>query len=539
MKQILLIVPDSQSEADSFRRLLTSHGYGITDVSSDRLPTAASLEPAGLVLVPACIDDPTPLLSALAIPYSLPALALGPDGAPPWFQAKNTDRYLIDYLEETSSDQLILARIAFLLRVQKIIAERESYLQSHSHYLDWFSTRDGQTGLFNRYHFTRLLPDLFRQAASDGRGLALLLLDLDYFSDINTTCGRSFGDFVLNELAARITTTTPETAKTFRLSGGEFAVLLPGGDIRQAHQTADELRHCCETKPFTRNTTSRVATLSIGVANLNAHQPTSIDEFVTMAETALYRAKANGRNRTAIYAPREVGTFTAGTSFDTVKLAIQRLLGKTRNSTISSLQLLARDISGPAHKDHLERVNRYINLFCTDLGLTPPVIHTLQNAATLHTSIRHLIHNDLMTKAGKFNREETAILRDFPYKLSEIIDIFDYFSQERQILLTRTEQFDGSGYPDGLKGDEIPLGARIISILDAFAAMEAQRPHRPRLSPSQILSELKNGAGRQFDPFLVLKLLDIIERNGLLEISDTEVAELRTELHSSLARQEL
>lgn len=539
MKQILLILNDSHANADSCRRLLVSHEYEITSVSSAGPLSAATAERASLVLVPDCIDDPTPLLAALAIPPIQPVLALGPESAPPWFQAKTSGRYLIDYLLDASSDQLILARIAFLLRVQKIMVERESYLQSHSHYLDWFSTRDGQTGLFNRYHFTRLLPDLFQRAASDGRGLSLLLLDLDYFSDIDTTCGRSFGDFVLNELAARITTAAPEAASTFRLSGGEFAVLLPDSDLQLARRAADDLRHCCETKPFTRNSTSRKATLSIGAADLKAHQPTSVDEFVTMAETALFRAKANGRNRTAVYAPREVGTFTTGSSFDTVKLAIQRLLEKTRNSTISSLQLLARDISGPSHKEHLERVNRYLDLFCTDIGLPPPIIHTLQNASILHTSIRYLIHNDLLTKAGTFNHEETAILQDFPYKLSEIIDIFDYFSQERQILLTRTEKFDGSGYPDGLAGEEIPLGARIISILDAFAAMEALRPHRPRLSPSEILGELKNGAGRQFDPFLVIKLLDIIERNGLLDISDTEIAELRTELHSSFARQGL
>ena len=111
-------------------------------------------------------------------------------------------------------------------------------------------------------------------------------------------------------------------------------------------------------------------------------------------------------------------------------------------------------------------------------------------------------------------------MSDFPYKLAEITEMFDYFAHERAILLYHGERFDGSGYPDGLQGDEIPLGARIFALVDALAAMKEDRPHRSRLEPEKILKELVLGAGNQFDPQLVARILEIIRDHHLLDLPD-------------------
>jgi len=536
MKNTLLIVSEDQEKTNIFQERLAGSGYETVHFPPGAAPDPAIIGELFMALVPDCSVDPTSMLSEVQFPNSLPVLVVGESLSPPPFLTGVTSSRLVDYLGGRIDKAALKAKVAFLHRVAKIGFERDSFLKHHENFLDWFASRDGLTGLYNRHHFNRLLSEWFGKAVADGMDLSLLLFDIDYFSDINKTCGRSFGDFVLNELSARLTKTTRKQDRCFRISGGEFAVLMPGAGIVSARRAAGEILSCCEAKPYSRQKIERRATLSIGVASLRPNTPTSADEFVNMAETALFRAKAEGRNRVYTFSPQKAdGTPPSVNNFDTVKLAINRLLDKTRNATISSLQLLARDIAGPSHREHIERVSRYIELLCSQLGLTTPIIRTLQNAAILHTCIRHLIHNDLLSKKEKFSKEEIEIMQDFPYKLSEIVEIFDYFSQERLILLTRTERFDGKGYPDGLRGNEIPLGARIISVIDSFAAMEANRPHRTRLEPKGILAELKNEAGRQFDPYLVLKLLDIIEQNNLLEVEAEEMAEIRAGLLTTLA----
>ena len=121
-------------------------------------------------------------------------------------------------------------------------------------------------------------------------------------------------------------------------------------------------------------------------------------------------------------------------------------------------------------------------------------------------------------------------MNEFPYKLAEITEVFDYFSNERSILLYHGEHYDGSGFPEGLKGEEIPLGARIFNIVDSLAAMNSDRPFRRRLKPKAIIKELGNQAGKQFDPFLVLKIFDIIQENNLLELDESFMEGIRAEL---------
>lgn len=537
MNNTLLIASESPETAEEYKGMLSDSKYTIAIFTPLTPLLPAIADQLSLIIVPDCDISSLPSLIDLQIPRFIPVLALGKHNTPPPVLRDEESTRLIDYLGGQPDAESLKARIEFLQKVAKLGFEHDSYLKNHDTFLEWFTSRDGLTGLYNRHHLNKTLDAQYRNAEKNGTELSILIIDIDYFNDINKNYGQSFGDFVLNEMSARLTDATRREDICYRLSGGDFVVLMPGADLQTARGTARKILARCETKPFSRKTIERTVTLSAGVASLTTHRPSSVDEFVNMAETALFKAKADGRNRAYTYAPREgIALSSPKIDFDSIKVTIHRILEKTRNSAISSLQLLARDIAGPNHKEHLERVVQYTELFCKQLGLPPPIIKTLQNAAILHTSIRYLIHNDLLSKQERFSMEDFAMMKDFPYKLSEVVQIFDYFSQERLILLTRSEKFDGSGYPEGLRGDEIPLGARIISIIDSFAAMEGDRPYRPRLAPEFILQELKNEAGKQFDPFLVLKLLDIIELNKLLNTSGEDIAEIRAELLSKFAK---
>jgi diguanylate cyclase (GGDEF)-like protein len=426
---------------------------------------------------------------------------------------------VIDYLPLPSPIPMFLHRIALLSQVQKISAEHYVHRTTLNRQLNLLTTRDGLTGLFNRRHFTNRLTQILKIAQAEHRDLSLLLLNIDYFNSINKTSGLEFGDAILNELAARLTQTIEKEATCYRFSGEDFVVLLPGADLQQACTTAAKIRKVCAEKPFTDGNTITSLTISVGIASLQDHLPDNDNAFICMAETALFMAKAEGRNRLQVYIPHhDPKEISLENSLACLRDNLQRILEKTKTSALASLQLLAKNIAGSAHQSHIDKVSHYVALLGQQLGLPEQHTRTFQNSITLYNSFRFLLHHDLLSKPERLTREEQKTIEDLPFKLNELTDMFDYFTEERNVLLGHNERYDGTGYPLGLKGDEISLGSRIFTIVDSLAAMNSERPYRRKLTPTEIIEELKKEAGKQFDPYLVLQILAVIKKNNLLHV---------------------
>lgn len=453
------------------------------------------------------------------LPEYTPILYLGAgDSIPDSIQQYGANR-LIDYLGVPVSSQIFLQRFSLLIQVQKISAEHHSHRTTLSQQLNLLSTRDGLTGLFNRRHLTNRLTEILQIARTEGDELSLLLLNIDYFNSINKTYGLEFGDSILNEMAARLTETTDTTATSYRFSGEDFVVLLPGADLQHARAAAAKIRKVCSGKPFTDGKNTISITISVGIASLKDHKPDNHDEFICMAETALFMAKAEGRNRLQVYIPHnDSKELSPQKSLAFLKENLSRILEKTRASAIASLQLLAKNIAGSEHQAHIAKVSHFVAMLGEQLGLTEQHTRTFQNSITLYNSFCFILHNDLLSKPGRLTSEERKTIEDLPFKLNELTDMFDYFAEERNVLLGHSERYDGTGYPLGLKGEEIPLGARIFNIVDSLAAMSSERPYRRKLSPPEIIEELKEEAGKQFDPYLVLQILAVIKKNNLFNL---------------------
>ncbi|WP_136808042.1 diguanylate cyclase [Desulfosediminicola flagellatus] len=531
MNNSLIIVSDDSAWSEEIRNLLCQTTYDIIVTNPIRLIEQHVIDQVFAIIVANYVPATISLLDYLQLPEHIPALVLNDQQAPPAPLLLSESKRLIDYYGFEPDTSALMTRLAFLKKVSKISQEHFNYQKNHNTLLDWFSSRDGLTGLYNRHHFTKSLQKEYLKAVNNSTELSILYMDIDHFNEINATCGQSFGDFILNEMSARLTSSVKECDTCFRISGGSFVVLMPETDIIDAEKRATEILKSCTEKSYSQSNLQRSVTISIGIASRVSHGPADIDEFMNMGGTALFQAKADGRDRVHIYDTSDtLHTGSLSYDFNYIKATINRILDKTRNSAISSLQLLARDIAGPQHSEHLNRVVRYTELLGDHLGLTPTIIQTLQNSIMLHSTIRYLIHRDLVMKDIEFTEKEQLLMQDFPYKLSEMTDIFDYFAQERSLLMTRSENFDGSGFPEGLQGDEIPMGARILNIVDSFAAMQGERPHRPKLDSETILTELKDQAGKQFDPFLVINFMDIIENNELLDTEKERLSEIRSEL---------
>jgi diguanylate cyclase (GGDEF)-like protein len=426
---------------------------------------------------------------------------------------------LIDCLVVPVSREIFRHRLNFLCQVQKISVEHHANSVNLHKQLNALSTRDPLTGLFNRRQLTTHLAEMVTKAENDDTDLAILMFNIDFFNKVNKASGLHFGDFILNELAARLTIASQGEYTSYRYSGEDFVVVMPDVGLEAAGAIARKIITACSDKPYICGMNKQQITISAGIASRREHRPQNHDDFLTMAETALFMAKARGRNRIHTYSletAREELSPRKSLAF--LKETIGHVMEKTRISVIDSLQLLARNVAGPEHLAHISAVSHYLSLLGQQMGLPAQHIQTFQNAITLYSSFRSLLHNDLLAKPGKLSRKERMTIDDLPFKLTELTNLFDYFANERNVLLYQGEKYDGSGHPQGLKGEEIPLGARIFTIVDALAAMNADRPYRRRLTPEEIIDELTREAGKQFDPYLVAQLLTVIEKNRLFDL---------------------
>ena len=531
MAMKLLVMGSTLQQTVELEKMLEGNQTDIIRADQPGKPWPSTLFPElSLVLVSELRSDLADLLSCKEIPNYLPILIIG-TAATALDEILNQRTFrVIDYIREPFSSEYLFFKLRMLEHLRNLGEEHYRNIKAHNEFLDRLSTRDGLTGLYNRRQLTKILHDEMVKAEQSGTELSLLILDIDYFNEVNKTAGHSYGDSVLNEMSARLTKATRQEDICFRFSGEDFVILMPGADVNQAFNKAEKLRLACASKPFSHGSVKKHVTVSIGIASLRKHHPESQDEFISMTETALNMAKAEGRNRCNIFTPLEVNRYSTEKNLASLKVTIARILDKTRSSAISSLQLLAKDLAGAEHRDHIQNVSHYINLLGDRLGLPLTLIRTFQNAITLNTSIRFLLHNDIISQEKKFNKDDRKKMDEFPYKLAEITEVFDYFANERSILLYHGEHYDGSGFPEGLRGEEIPLGARIFNIVDSLAAMNSNRPFRRKLKPKAIVKELVSQAGKQFDPFLVLKIFDIIQENDLLDLDDIFMADMRADL---------
>jgi diguanylate cyclase (GGDEF)-like protein len=245
-------------------------------LSSGVTPSPEELRKATLIL----ITDTTVAIQALlehsSLPPSTPILFLGVGtSVPPLFQHYH-DKLLLDCMLVPVPLDIFQHRITFLSRVQKMSVEHHANSTTLSRQLDILSTRDGLTGLYNRRQLTTGLMHLIESTKNNGVDLSLLLFNIDFFNTVNKTSGLQYGDFILNEMAARLTSSTAsrKNDSCYRFSGEEFIVLMPGAGLDEAKKSAEKIRRACCEKPFTHGRITHSITVSMGLASLQTHNPT-------------------------------------------------------------------------------------------------------------------------------------------------------------------------------------------------------------------------------------------------------------------------
>jgi diguanylate cyclase (GGDEF)-like protein len=348
---------------------------------------------------------------------------------------------------------------------------------------------DPLTGLGNHRHFHERLARELEQALRYGRPLALCLVDVDDFKRINDRFGHPAGDRVLSQVAARLR----QSGEAFRLGGDEFAVLLPGYEESEAVTAAESIVDRIATLDFDH---MGAITVSAGIACAPQHARER-DELVQLVDSALYWAKEYGKNRVRIYRP------------DVVELAELKRLATAgdRAARLHAAASLARavDARDVYTGSHSQRVARLAARLAARIGLPRDELEFTRLAASLHDLGKLALPEDLLRKPAPLTEPERRVLQrhaEIGFRMLESLGI----DPVAECVLHHHERWDGTGYPDRLAGTDIPLGARIIFVADAFDAMTSDRLYRRRRSTGEALAEIARCAGTQFDPTVVRAL---------------------------------
>jgi len=348
---------------------------------------------------------------------------------------------------------------------------------------------DNLTDLGNHRAYQATLREMIEESDRTGEAFSLALLDVDDFKHVNDTYGHPAGDDLLVQLAELLGTI--EHAEAFRFGGDEFAVLFALNEMA-SYRAIEQI----QSRLARAQTSGGPVTISVGIASYPAHAATA-EELQRTADGALYWSKRHGKNRSCLYSPSVVRVYSP----EELERATER------EARLRAAKNLVRfvDARDPSTASHSEIVSTLSEAIGYELGLDPETLERLRLGGLLHDLGKIGLPDAVLRAPRKLTDEEFAIVKRHPEFGHALLDGLGVEPVDSWVL-HHHEHFDGSGYPHSLAGEQIPLGARIILVADAFEAITADRPYRAAQSPEAALAELRANAGTQFDPDVVAAL---------------------------------
>ena len=321
---------------------------------------------------------------------------------------------------------------------------------------------DALTGLGNRRRLMRDLEEALHP--EDRTPCALVLYDLNGFKGYNDVFGHPAGDALLARLGARLGDAVSPDARAYRMGGDEFCVLAP----------------LAVGNPLALLERGQRALGEIG----DGFEISAAHGCVLVPEEAVDAATALGLADRRMYAEKA----TARRSADE----------QSRDVLLKALEEHHPDLG-----DHVHDVGLLAEAVAEELGLTGQQLHHVRQAAELHDIGKVAVPSAILDKPGKLDADEWAFIARHTLIGERILGAAIALRPVAKLVRSSHERWDGSGYPDGLAGTEIPLGARIVTACDAYDAMTSDRPYQRSLGHGEALEELRRCAGTQFDPDVV------------------------------------
>ena len=389
------------------------------------------------------------------------------------------------------------------LRLQLTSREREQIaleLEASLREQQRIANTDELTGLHNRRYADRHLE---KRALAGSRDATLetgvLILDLDHFKDVNDAHGHPAGDEVLRLTAERLTRTRRPGDVVARYGGEEFLVILQDVQRATLPAVAERFRESIAEEPYdVGEAHPLIVTASVGGASMPADAAT-LTELLRIADRALYTAKSMGRNRVQIGAHGDEGS-------------IEGLM--ERGSVLNFVQGLVDYVDASyGAVDHASQAAHLAGLVADELGLDSGQRWRACAAARLHDIGKLAVPREILAKPGALSLEEWKLLRRHPDVGAEMLSLAPGLRDVAEVVRQHHERYDGAGYPEELKGNEICVEARVVAVCDTWVAMRSDRPHRSARTQAEAMTELRRVAGSQLDPRIVEAFLAVLSRS--------------------------
>ncbi len=384
------------------------------------------------------------------------------------------------------------------------------------------ATHDRLTGVANRETLLTTLVAEVERAVRHYKPLSVAFIDLDRFKPVNDTYGHNSGDAVLRQVAGIIADTVRPSDLFGRYGGEEFMLILPETEPDEAFEMAERVRNLVAQTPLVIAHQQRVeVTISIGVAGGRGSM-LQVDALVDQADAAMYAAKSLGRNRCYRYRELDENAPVRRAPISPDRRGAATAIGRWANDMAT--EALASVLAPQPH--HRGRPSDMIASLATgialELGLPHEEIERVRIAALLHDLGKLAVPPEILDKTSTLSEGEWQAIGEHPRIGQVILEQATGLREAIPVVLHHHERFNGTGYPHGLRGQEIPLGARIVAVADAYHAMVHKRPYKGALSHQQALDELRQNAGTQFDPEVVDTFCDLfatgVPADGLEEV---------------------
>jgi diguanylate cyclase (GGDEF)-like protein len=384
--------------------------------------------------------------------------------------------------------------------------------------------RDGLTDLFNRRHMLEQIGYICKMCKRYSLPVGVAIIDVDHFKEVNDQYGHLVGDEVLIELAGLLRrSATRESDIIGRYGGDELIVILPDAGLEGAWNFGERLLAAVRGHEFCPSTHRLHLTVSIGVTSVPGEDAAKMpcSELVAHADQALYTAKRKGRNCMCAWSGG-VDAVLEGTvladrrnqpAFDAPVGDHPDAKREAVISALCAVMYAGRD----EVEVHSEKAREMARILGRRMGISDRELQDVADGAVLHDIGKIGIPRHLLTKTSELSEEDWVVLRRHPEFGYEILRRFECLGTVPSIVHCHHEWFNGEGYPRGLEGDDIPLAARIVAVLDAYEAMRGGRVYREPRSREECVAAIKEASGTQFDPAVVeafLNSLDAIERVG-------------------------
>jgi two-component system cell cycle response regulator len=406
---------------------------------------------------------------------------------------------------------LVLAAILITVVVaaRQLVAQRElieAHREVHAAHdeLAALATKDPLTGLPNHRALVAVIEGELERSARYARSCAVLFLDVDHFKALNDSYGHAAGDAVLRELGGVVSRCLRTIDTIGRWGGEEFVVVLPesGGD--GAWDAAERLRATIAAHHFAAADGPHL-TCSVGVA-VYPEDGQDRATLVESADRAMYAAKRLGRNQ-AITASDPAVTALHRGSGDASREQ-QALLG-----AVDALAMLV-DVRDHYTGMHGTEVGVLAREAAVVLGCDEKQVELVHLAARLHDVGKVAVPDAILQKPGRLTDEEWQIIKTHPVVGAEIVSRVPGLRAVAPIIGGHHERWDGTGYPEGIAGEAIPLGARIVAAADSYAAMTSERPYSEPRDAAAALAELQRCSGSQFDPRVIQALERVVTQTS-------------------------